>query len=286
MTAEKQSRGTSADREVMDAFLQQMLQNLERIAAAFEKVAARLEAALSVSEAPHAESPERKAAYDASSGSSTGQVPSFGIPSASEGDGLPAASMDNPLRRNEPYWETSVQRDVQAPGANVELPAPQVVSGTGDPATDAPRTGVGQSWGPTRLSSIPGTVGSMAGDSENGAVPFGSRAIMDSPVTAGNAMRGGPGPADAGWPESGSTEPPSPWGLSARLPPWSVPLPSSAAWPPSAGLGQLQGAADDSALRSNQTEQLKVARDQLAEQKKTNQFLEKNIAGQPDTFGP
>jgi hypothetical protein len=72
-----------------------------------------------------------------------------------------------------------------------------------------------------------------------------------------------------------------PWPPSVpALPPWT------ASALPSAGLGQLQGLSGESATSSNQVEQLKVARDQLAEHKKTNQFLEKKTADPTTVFGP
>lgn len=97
---------------------------------------------------------------------------------------------------------------------------------------------------------------------------------------------------------SQSLEPPGPLETSSpdRPPSWEPPPATSlagiealaGALPsiPSTGLAQLQNFSNDSATRSNQTEHIKVARDQLAEQKKTNELLEKQSGGQQAVFGP
>ena len=56
---------------------------------------------------------------------------------------------------------------------------------------------------------------------------------------------------------------------------------------PSAGLSPLQDYSRDSASQSHQLEQIQIAREQLSEQKKTNQYLEKQ-QGNPSAavFGP
>lgn len=55
---------------------------------------------------------------------------------------------------------------------------------------------------------------------------------------------------------------------------------------PSEGLAPLQGLARDTATGSRQLEQIRIAREQLAEQKKTNQHLERQQSSSPAVFGP
>jgi len=61
----------------------------------------------------------------------------------------------------------------------------------------------------------------------------------------------------------------------AGLPPADrLPSLSQPGWLPSAGLAPLRSFAQTTASESLQVEQIRVARDQLAEQRKTNQHLQ------------
>lgn len=86
--------------------------------------------------------------------------------------------------------------------------------------------------------------------------------------------------------ETSSPDGQQPWGIppamsAAGIGALGAALPSI----PSTGLAQLQNFSNESATRTNQTEHIKVARDQLAEQKKTNQLLEKQAGVQQAVFG-
>lgn len=75
-----------------------------------------------------------------------------------------------------------------------------------------------------------------------------------------------------------------------RRPHWAPPDADSpqAAMPslPSAGLGRLRDLARDAATESHQVEQIRIARDQLAEQRKTNQHLERRRGSTAAVFEP
>ena len=66
----------------------------------------------------------------------------------------------------------------------------------------------------------------------------------------------------------------------------SLEMLSAAAAVPSQGLAPLQNLSQDAATSTSQAEQIEIAREQLAEQKRTNDFLEKQSDGQPATYGP
>jgi hypothetical protein len=141
-----------------------------------------------------------------------------------------------------------------------------------------------------------GSAAATAGDVPASASPLGA-----GPFASSTSATGGPAttaidsepdrtPLANLVPSEGSSPQPSGADAETGLPTqaWAdMDVPSMAmSSMPSAGLSQLQDISQDQASHDNQMQQIKIAQDQLTEQKKTNEHLEKQRGGQATVFGP
>jgi hypothetical protein len=268
MSARRDNPRPSSAGRGLDASLAQLTQNVDRIVATLEALAQRIEAAVSAHAAPppgaqtkaEAASPTAEGGPQAAAGLVAARLAASAASAAAATDGGKAATEG---RANDTAPASPATADPAPAGlAAFGLPpSGQATSATGETAAgdDAQRpaaTAAGLPGGPPWPDSPPDEAA--------------------APALAGQLTAGAPQATAPALETEGLPWPPS----VPALPPWT------ASALPSAGLGQLQGLSGESATSSNQVEQLKVARDQLAEHKKTNQFLEKKTADPTTVFGP
>ena len=285
-------RGSKADCLVpaLIAAIERMTETLDRTAAAIEAVAARLEAGAAAR--PAGEPEEDASSCDVSASSQGDEEASMGerlgrldCPSLEDAPPMqPDAAETNADRRLSDDIPTGEQPEVNCEMiANLAAPSPLAeghflplaADSTGAPLQERPEAASLQGGLSGPIVTHPGIATGPAALAELAKSDGRDRGNVDA------ILRPETAPPIGSFRKTDDLRPPE------EQPSTDLRPAETAATPlPSAGLAPLHSFSGDTATRSNQVEQIAIAREQLTEQKKTNQHLEKRAGGPQAVFGP